>query len=61
MQQVWIPLSIKCDSEESAKMQADLIDRNSNTKDVVVEGCKVKYKHLTWKDGFDYEGELDEE
>ena len=43
MRQVWIPLSVKADSEESAKMQADLINRNSNTKDVVVDGCKVTY------------------
>lgn len=56
MQQVWIPLSIKCQSEEAAVMQADLIKRSSKTKDVVIEGCKVKYKHLTWKDGYDKEG-----
>lgn len=61
MQQAWIPLSIKCDSEKAANMQADLIDRNSNTKDVVVDGCKVTYKHLTWQDGYCYEGGLDEE
>ena len=60
MRQVWIPLSVKADSEESAKMQADLIGRSSKTKDVVVDGCKVTYKHLTWQDGYDYEGELDE-
>lgn len=41
-------------------MQADLIKRSSKTKDVVVEGCRVKYKHLTWKDGYDKEG-LDED
>ena len=60
MRQVWIPLSIKCESEESAKMQADLIKRSSKIKDVVVEGCKVKYDHLTWQDGYDKEG-LDED
>ena len=59
MRQVWIPLSVKADSEESAKMQADLINRNSNTKDVVVDGCKVTYKQLTWQDGYDKE-DLDE-
>ena len=60
MRQVWIPLSIKCESESAANMQADLIKRSSKTKDVVVEGCKVKYKQLTWQDGYDKEG-LNEE
>lgn len=55
MQQVWIPLSITYQSEEAATMQADLIKRSSKTKDVVIEGCKVKYKHLTWQDGYDKE------
>lgn len=55
MRQVWIPLSIKCESERSATMQADLIKRSSKTKDVVIEGCKVKYKQLTWQDGYDKE------
>lgn len=41
-------------------MQADLIKRSSKTKDVVVEGCKVKYKQITWQDGYYKEG-LDEE
>lgn len=55
MRQVWIPLSIKCESESAANMQADLIKRSSKTKDVVIEGCKVKYKQLTWQDGYDKE------
>lgn len=55
MRQVWIPLSIKCESERSANMQADLIKRSSKTKDVVIAGCKVTYKHLTWQDGYDKE------
>jgi hypothetical protein len=55
MRQVWIPLSIKCESESAANMQADLIKRSSKTKDVVIEGCKVKYKQLTWQDGCDKE------
>ncbi len=59
MRQVWIPLSVKCESEKSANMQADLIKQSSKTKGVVVEGCKVKYKHLTWQDGYDKE-ELDD-
>ena len=55
MRQVWIPLSVKCESEEAANMQADLIKRSSKTKDVVIEGCRVKYKHVTWQDGYDKE------
>ena len=55
MRQVWIPLSITCESEEAANMQADLIKRSSKTKDVVIEGCEVKYKHITWQDGYDKE------
>lgn len=60
MRQAWISLSIKCESEKVANMQADLIKRSSKVKDVSVNGCKVTYKHLTWKDGYDKEG-LDEE
>ena len=60
MRQLWIPLSVKCESEKAANMQADLIKRSSKTKDVVVEGCKVKYKQITWQDGY-YKEVLDEE
>jgi len=55
MKQVWLLMTIRCSSESEAVEQAQAVDRSSKTKDVVVEGTVVKYKQLTWKDGYDKE------
>lgn len=55
MKQVWLLMTIRCSSEAEAVERAQTIDRSAKTKDVVVEGAVVKYKQLTWKDGYDKE------
>ena len=55
MKQVWLLMTIRCSSEAEAVERAQTVDRSSKTKDVVVEGTVVKYKQLTWKDGYDKE------
>lgn len=55
MKQVWLLMTIRCGSEAEAVERAQTIDRSTKTKDVVVEGTVVKYKQLTWKDGYDKE------
>lgn len=55
MQQVWLSMSIPCESEQAAIERAQIVDRSDKTKDVVVEGNVVKYKQLTWQDGYNKE------
>lgn len=55
MKQVWLLMTIRCSSEAEAVERAQTVDRSSKTKDVVVEGTVVKYRQLTWKDGYDKE------
>ena len=59
MQQVWLSMSIPCESERAAIERAQIVERSDKTKDVVVEGNVVKYKQLTWQDGYNKE-DLDE-
>lgn len=59
MKQVWLLMTIRCSSEAEAVEQAKIVNRSDKTKDVVTEGVIVKYKQLTWKDGYDKEN-LDE-
>lgn len=59
MKQVWLLMTINCSSEAKAVEQAKIVNRSDRTKDVVTEGAIIKYKQLTWKDGYDKEN-LDE-